>query len=257
MILTSRPKIRNIESALQQLQEDITSLYNQSNQAVSNKTDNQTSAKEKLRFVETANTQTTRNLYVSLSVSWERYGIKLPPYQKIAPKLSRAVQVLKHATEHSPELHGKLNVVLVPPLKVLSFPLLTSMRSAQGLPADLVIDNLPKSAKGAQRQWKVVVAYTGEQGLYLGTPKDILFDKSYMIAGFNTLKLGYREYAALSLQQSKPIDQKTWTVLLGDYQEDSPFVPCAGFINGQYRFELIEIDTVFGNDRFRPAIEVT
>jgi hypothetical protein len=201
----------------------------------------------------------TIQTYSYLAHAWMVHGIAIPAITEIDKKLARARKIIESLTETDTTIGLQMGVLLVPPIDLVSFPITPKIRLNQAhiLLNDYVTGELLETASGKRKKtWQVLVAHLGGTGLDFGSAAQIQKYKKYLINGFDTRALGLRQYIALTLQINNIIDQNVWTILLGEQLANTTLVPSATFINGQYRFELDESNSILGEERFRPAIEV-
>lgn len=193
--------------------------------------------------------------YEQLAEAWKRQAMTIPGFAKLKPKLLKAYKILEQVSVAKPELRTALVPLLVPPSKDLpaAQPAEAFEESRFVLAPEYVEAKLAQPK--ADRSWRLLLAYAEPEGLYLGSPEQIMADKRYLIAGCDTRALGVREYSALALQQPEAIDTASWTLLLKNYKTNAP-VPCASFDGRAYRLSVEVDDSVFGDDRFRPAIAI-
>lgn len=186
--------------------------------------------------------------------AWEKHGVKIPSYSTLRAKFTRAEKKLKLIAESCPEISSEMIAIVVPPVKVMPFPA-NELRNNQGLTSyeDYVHHAIASPIK--QRNWRVLLTYAAPDSIFIGSPKQMLKDKSYILAGFDMRDLGLREYSALSLQADYLLDEVSWTALLKDYKKNRP-ITYVGYMQGRYRFEIEDADNILDDDGFRPTIEV-
>lgn len=195
--------------------------------------------------------------YKYLASSWSVHGIKIPSFTSLKKSLSHARSIMASGLFNQPELSGKLGILLVPPTKILGAPGAKDFRKNQPfISLDDYVDSQTVKRPGV-KEWQLYVVYNDPVPLNYGTAAEMLVAKSYLMGNQDTRGLGIHEYYALSLQTPYKLDENTWTLLLNGCSPKSRSVTSVTFINGQYRFEVDESDTVFGDQRFRPAIRVT
>lgn len=197
----------------------------------------------------------TMKEYETLQTKWQRYDIKLPPYSALEAKLRAAYNTIFTLCALLPELQGKMSLLAIPPKKSLGFPVNPKLRLLQNpdLGNDLLSSGLGKVRE--DKSWRILAVYGAPSGIYLESPKTIFERKMHLKADFDMSALGLLEYTALTLQNVELIDSTTWTVLMKDYKGDE-VLPYATFKDGRYRFEMDKSYSVYGNVRFRPAVEV-
>lgn len=197
--------------------------------------------------------------YQKLQADWSQYGIKIPSLANLSLSLATAHKIIKELSQVKPELRNNLEILLVPPTKTLGFPVKDEYRKKQYQVsgADVIEADFPTPT--ADKKWKLLVVYVAPAGLYLGSPDKILKDELYMIAGHDCRALGANEYNALSLQKNSRLDTDTWTLLMKKDKKNkttSGLVGVATFSGNRYRFDTDDINSMFGDIRFRPAIEI-
>lgn len=193
--------------------------------------------------------------YELLQTKWQHYGLILPKYSELEARLNAAYNIVRTISAVLPELHGKMSLLVIPPKKYLNFPLNPKLRLLQNpdMGNDLLSAGLPKTK--ADKNWRIMVVYAGPSGIYLESPKTIFERQLHLKANFDMSALGLLEYTALTLQNIEIIDTGTWTVLMKDYG-GGKLLPYATFKDGRYHFEMDTSSSLYGNVRFRPAIEV-
>jgi hypothetical protein len=193
--------------------------------------------------------------YNSLRTAWDIYGISIPAYNSLQPKLLNAHKIILEMTAYMPELSNKLDILVVPPGNTLPFPAPAELRGLQefSLGQDYVDPDFRIPA--GNRKWRILVVYDENVALPMGIPTDILATKSYVIGGYDSRALGPMEYSALTLQCKYPIDDGAWTLLLKNHKPNES-VLSATFADGRYRFDSDDAGTGLDIDYFRPAVEV-
>ena len=156
--------------------------------------------------------------YRNLKELWGRFSIDIPPYEKLAAKLEMAERVAQEIMEAEPRLAGDMDILLVPPIELMGWPVKDELRGAQGLEHDWIHFGRGSEQPTQSEEWRVFAADVKPvRGIKFKSAKSILRNNEYEIAGYDTRGLGVAEYAAMSLQCSYPIDAKTETYLLLDY----------------------------------------
>ncbi len=250
MLLKEFKQISDIDNQINSMHKQLADLYARREQYITQP--------GKTQIFSTGNSTTEIGLktaYTTLQAAWKQYGINIPPIKTIKKRLLKAHDLIQEMSS-VPDLQGNLDLLLVPPAKLVGRVENNSLRQKQSfitLP-DFISYELPRSFSG--KSWHLLVVYNGPQGLEWGTARDILDSKKYLINGRDARGLGLYEYFSLSLQASKPLDEGVWTSLLKNTSSSSKMVPSATFHQGQYRFELDDVRGVLGDERFRPAIEV-
>ncbi len=256
MLLKQFQKVFEIDNRISEMQKELLDLYKERTGIVDPETktlfERLNPAARKVNYPAEVDVW-TRAQHDRLFKAWQRYGIDIPPLTKLKAKLAKAHALITKISQARPEIGEGFSVLLVPPAKLLKFPLSKELRAAQGLNYDFVQENFPKVKGG--KQWRLFVVFDRPAGIYLGSPRKILAEKSFVIGGIELNGLGPLEYAALTLQSPQLVDQGSWTMLLAGVKPKE-LVPCATFMAGLYRFELTDMDSVFGDDKFRPATEI-
>lgn len=193
--------------------------------------------------------------YEALVAVWRQYGVALPSHRTMKTRLLKAHKTLQDIAQAKPEWQNGMTAVFVPASSALSFPVDGTMRAKQPFitSPDYTETNLP--AVTVDKQWRLLLVYKEAEGLYAGSLEMMLDKKEQKVAGHDVTALGLREYLAFSLQQTKPVDVQTWTILPKD-RIGNDQVPCVSYTQGQFRFVTDEVNSVFGDNRFRPAIEI-
>lgn len=179
-------------------------------------------------------------IYRRVAKAWQQYGVKVPAFSTFKTRLKRAAVINQKLSEEYEGLAGEMQVVLVPPTTTLNKILKVDEEGQK----QLLIDSDVSRKKSTK--WQVVTVYAGSEGIPLES--DIFQNRQNLCA------LGVNEYLALVIQEQLLIDEANWTVLLRD--SDGTTAPCVAFANGSYRFMNDEIDSVFGDNIFRPAVEI-
>jgi hypothetical protein len=204
-----------------------------------------------------AKTEWIDNQVQLLTKTWDKYGLKVPHGKKFDQHIDRAYDVINELEALNPQLAGQLGIVLVPPTRAKIFPANKKLRTKQ--PFMLGEDQLVMVEIDTQkhRDWRVLVAVVGPTGLAWGDAKEIIGTKRFKQANYDLRALGPVEYTAMTLQSNFVIDLGTWTMLLRDFDNlDEDEVVAATMVNGSYSFSRGDKHTAFGDDRFRPAVEI-
>ncbi len=258
MLVSELKKVIDIDSRITSLHQELATLYLERQQYIKQNNTDTTSHKHqgRINHVDRIEEAWSQNTYDYLVKSWEIYGIKIPALRALKKSLYKAHAATTRISSEHPEVAGKLGVLLVPPAQILGQPGEHKYRQQQPFVNldDYLTSELAKRYQ--QKNWRLFIVYLDEVPMNLGKAKDILSDKKYLISGYDTRGLGVYEYYALSLQSAKPLDQHTWTLLLKGYSASTKTVASVTFINGQYRVEIDDTDGVFGDERFRPAVEI-
>lgn len=185
--------------------------------------------------------------------AWEAYGLQLPAYSGVESKFMKAYKILGHLESAYPEIAAQMEIVAIPPSRLMSFPdsTLRCLQAATDLP-DFV--NISVSSK-KDTSWRFLLVYGGQDSLYGGSAKRIIKEKRYVMAGYDMRALGPREYMAMTLQKDELLDSVTWTVFMKSYKGKAE-VSYAGYRQGRYRFDVEDADNILEDDGFRPAIEL-
>lgn len=249
-------RISNLHSELMELYRRRSSLSRSSSQLSMDMIANPWEALETARIYQA---KWLDEQYQKLQADWSQYGIKIPGLANLRLPLATAHKVIKELSQTKPELRNNLEILLVPPTKLIGFPVKDDHRRKQYQVSGADVVEAGFSAPAADKNWKLLVAYSAPAGLYLGSPDKILKDELYMIAGYDTRALGANEYNALSLQKNSRIDTDTWTLLMKKDKKDKTapgLVSVASFSANRYRFDTDDSNSMFGDIRFRPAIEI-
>lgn len=182
----------------------------------------------------------TEAVYRRLAKAWQQYGLQVPAFSTFKTRLKRAEAINQKLGEEYEGLAGEMQIVLVPPTTALNKILQVDEEGQKQLLIDADVTR-KKSTK-----WQVVTVYAGSEGIPLES--DIFQNRQNLCA------LGVNEYLSLVIQEQLLIDEANWTVLLRN--SDGTTAPCVAFANGSYRFMNDEIDSIFGDNIFRPAVEI-
>lgn len=250
MLTSQLKKIIEIDEKINSIHQELSDLY----QERADITDRKPTAQTSPNIQHMSKTRWGQAQYQRLTSIWKQYDITVPSKQSLEARLHRAYDLILELSDAQPELVGDLSVMLVPPHKDLPFPVPTEIRNkqAQDQEQDYVHPELPKEKKS--KGWRLLIVHTGADGLYLGNTATILSNKQYMVGKRDMRALGAREYAALTLQE-QGIDTNSWTLLLRDTQPADHHTPIASNTDGRYRFDITDTNSIFSDDRFRPAIE--
>lgn len=197
--------------------------------------------------------------YAKLASAWDVYNIDIPEQAKLEAKLIHARKILAGIEAVDQKLAKNMQIILVPPKRLLSFPASINMREKQPHieKADYVNPALLHKHQTPSNSWRMLVVLTSPSGLNYGSAGAILKEKKYRLCGLDARALGVYEYTALTLQCNRAIDQNVWTILLKNTESaDASLITSVKLVGKQYRFELDEAGGAFGDERFRPAIEV-
>ncbi len=126
----------------------------------------------------------------------------IPSFAQLRVKLLKAYKILEDVSAVQPELRATMVPLLVPPSQDLpaAQPAEAFEQSRFVLTPEYVEAKLTQPK--AERSWRLLLAYAEPEGLYLGSPQQVMADKRYLIAGCDTRALGVREYTALALAAS-------------------------------------------------------
>ncbi len=262
MLVSELKKIIDIDSRITSLHQELAALYSERqkyikhNSAVTAANIPKSNTIRHPKYPAAPDMSWVSQSYNYLEKAWNQYGINIPSSRQLRKGLIKSYEVIADLSDNQPELRGKLGLLLVPPSGVLGQPYDNKYRRQQAFIN--LDDHLNPSLikRYQQKKWRLFVIYNDEIPLNLGKAKDILSDKKYAISSHDMRGLGVYEYYAMSLQTPKPMDEHTWTLLLKGSGTLSNTVTSVTFINGQYRFEIDDTDGVFGDERFRPAIEI-
>ncbi len=252
MLLSNISEVNEIDNQIGQIHGQLSELYLKRSTLMTDKPAKKTAAKS--TPVQQGN-EWAEAQYDSLVATWRQYGVALPSHRTMKTRLLKAYKILQEVSQARPEWHDTMTAVFVPKTADLPFPLNASFRKQQAFvnTPDYIESSL--TAPKVDKQWRLLLVYKEPEGLYAGSLEMMLNKKERIIANYDVTALGVREYAAFSLQQSQPIDSQTWTIL-PKTRQSSGQITCVGCIDGQFRFVVDEINGVFGDNRFRPAIEV-
>lgn len=247
MLLTQFKEVSKIDTRIQKIHQELAELYERRSVLAQ---------AGELRFVPSDNRATAiEKEYAHLVNVWHRYGLKPPTLKYLKPSLTRAMGVMQDLIAAKPELKGQLALVLVPPTKELQQALASRLSVQRFVHAlDSIDPELPHPE--VRLKWRVFVMYTAAEGLAWASARTMLADNLYKIGGHDANALGQQEYAALTLHRTEVIDEASWSMLPRDLNADTEVLPCATFENGRYRFDHDDLDNIFGDNRFRPAVEV-
>lgn len=182
----------------------------------------------------------TEALYQHLVQTWAQREIKVPAFRTLKARLEKVKASQARLATKYPELQGQLRVVLVPPKANLAK--LLSKDHSEGQQQIVLEGELTDTSK-----WSLVLIYASAEGLELNHPTT--HDKQLQALGVN-------EYIALVAQEELLIDEQQWTVLLKGKSKHDQTAPCVKFTNQAYHFMTDEIDSIFNDNGFRPAMEL-
>lgn len=251
MLLKHLEQVAEIDDMINQIHEELVDLYRERAHLMGTKPGKLPTLPQ---AVARKRSDWTAEQYENLKMAWAQYDISIPAYATLKKRLQKARTVIEKLTKAEPTWKDKLQVVLVPPTSKLQFPVQAELRMKQDwITTPDYVDALLHTPKATT--WQVMVVYGANEGLYMGSPEMMLNKKNSKVANYDITKLGVREYAAFSLQNGSSVDTQTWTVLPKQRLSDGKMA-CVAYIDGQYRFDVDEVNGVFGDNRFRPAIEV-
>lgn len=264
MLLSQFQKIQEIDQKLNELHNQRTKLFNAEAASQAQRPAGYFPAvpsAEPPAVTSSLNTKErwVQQTYAELVAKWQTRGIKAPKLNNLRARLEQAHEILDQISVIKPELHGKMTTVLVPPDKDIEYSAATDAKLKKIKPLHLSQEFIEAKFKkqNIRKSWRVIVAFSEAEGVYIGTPKQLLNEKHYLIAGYDAYGLGLHEYSALVLQEFGRVDAATWTVLLQGCAPKSNIVPAVKFENGHYLFSTETAISPFGDIRFRPAIEIT
>lgn len=255
MLLTELKKVIEIDGRISNLHQELSSLYEQRALYVQPSTQTASQPQEGVAVRKTSE-DWAEVKYSELSRAWAKHHIALPKKAVLKKRLRKARDIITALETIEPEFISRLEILLVPPAKELGYPTISSLRSSQSFVTigDFVNAELP--GKFTANDWRLFVVYNGATALEMGSAKDILASGKYMLGGYDGRGLGFMEHFALTLQLNKALEPGRWTSLLRNCTKTTARVPSVTFYNGQYRYELDAAEGVFGDELFRPAVEV-
>lgn len=261
MLLTELKKVIEIDGRISRLHRELTALYEERanyvqspNHTISLQTDGGVVSEGTTAKISPE--LWSEQQHTDLKKIWSSYHLAIPTLAQLKPRLLNAHAAIEALEKSDNNFKNNLVVLLVPPSKELSPARLKHFRAAQ---AFISIDdyiNPELMTDDNHRNWRVIVVFNEPIALNWGSAKNILTKKKYLIAGYDTRALGLSEHLAFSLQNSQPVDKDTWTSLLKDCQADTELVASVTFFKGQYRYEIDDVEGIFGDERYRPAIEI-
>ncbi len=259
MLVSELKKVIEIDSRITGLHQELATLYVERQKYIEQTaTPGRSVIEGSPLSIQSADTGVTwlQTTYNQLSEAWSAYDVKIPALRQLKKPLVKASLVISNLSKDRPELAGRLTILLVPPVHILGQPVDNKHRQSQTFVNldDYFGEDLIKRYQ--QKKWRMLVVYDDQVPLNFGKASELLAAKSYMIGGYDIRGLGVYEYFALSLQSPRPLDRHTWTLLLKGTRALAKTVTSVTFINGQYRFEVDDTDGVFGDERFRPAVDI-
>lgn len=251
MLLNQLNQVTEIDNLITEIQDELSQLYQERSSLL-----NGTGVKQQSlpQLVKTKQADWVAEQYRNLAAVWAQYSIAIPSLTSLKPRLNKAYKTIKALEAAKPDWIDWLRVILVPPTNKFSFPVAAELRMSQSFvtSADSLDASLPTVKKDAV--WRVLVVYAADEGLYSGS-LEMMLKQDNKVAGYDTTALGVREYAAFSMHLIQPVDTQSWSILPKG-QTKAEQVPCVAFVDGQFRFDSDEVNSVFGDNRFRPAVEV-
>lgn len=252
MLLKHLDQVAEIDDMINQIHDELADLYRERSVLMGGKI---TASPKFHKVIAAKQNDWMTDQYQALKATWKQYDVTVPAYATLKTRLQKARKAIAKLEAAKPDWKDQLEVVLVPPTNKLSFPLEDKVRLQQtGVTTPDYVDTVLKAPKSSSK-WRVLVVYSANEAVYMGSSEMMLDAKNRKVAGYDVTKLGLAEYAAFSLQQTAPVDTQTWTILPKERVGDSQ-VACVAYVDGQYRFDIDDINDVFGDNRFRPAIEI-
>lgn len=196
--------------------------------------------------------------YAMLSNAWSVHKIDIPSLTILAKKLAKAQKIIQAVNQDDSKVGKHLGILLVPPDNIMQLPFNRRRINTQTHIAldDYIDPEVAVNTFAKKNSWQLLVAHTSATGLQWGSAVEILKHNKYNICGYDANAMGLRQYVALSLQLNKALDVGVWNMLLHNQLPETKQVLSVTFLNGQYRFELDEPNSILGDERFRPAIEI-
>lgn len=255
MLLKDLDTVTTIDSKITELHSELQKLYQERARLFSEPTpqDEKQNAKAKTDTLRRTGDAISAE-YDRLRNLWLRYDVTIPSLDELNSGFEKGLTVISSLQEDNKALDHRLSFVLVPPAKILNSKTLPTLREKQQLIQSDHFET-PVSFENKSRKWRLLVVYTGQEGLNLGSAEQLIATKSYLMNNQDTRKLGLTEYIALSLQHPLPLDIQHTTLLVKDHKASNSEVLSVGLIGGGYRFMTDDIKGI-GNERFRPAVEV-
>ncbi len=264
MKVTDLKKVTEIDASLTMIHQEVERLYHERARIMHHEdmlpaAEPRTpqAIKPVMQVIDEAQQGWAKSTHAKLERAWAKHGITIPKYDVFSERYKKAYGIVQDLEKAMPELKGAMEVVVVPPKRDLKLPLDNKVRELDEtlFDADEVIKKVKKSR--SQKNWSVLLVYAYDNGLYMGVPATIIEDGLYMINGYDARSLGVAEYAALVVSQDKPLDVGTNTMLLKDMSPTSA-IPYASYEHEKttFKVDVFGFGGVFGDDRFRPAVEV-
>lgn len=193
--------------------------------------------------------------YLRLQAQWQRIGLAIPSRKILKRRLIKANEVKRTLGNANSELKDNMAIVLIPPTSSLAFPFTTRLRKHQPfvLTDDYVCRELTQLV--SSNSWRVLLVYDKLEGLALQDPHELEANDAYLLAGYDLRALGVYEYAVFSLHCTEIIDKKSWTILFAK-DGRANLRPCVTFTANRFFFDLDDMGNLFGDDYFRPAVEI-
>lgn len=260
MLLKEYNKLLEIDELITDLQTQLSSLYNSratllgSDGAAQRK---RKPSKEIDTLADSVKEFVATSEYQKLLHAWSRYEIDIPAYYQLEKMIVKALDIRTFINKTVPTLQDTLKLVLCPPAKFLNPDTLAELHKKQ--PHITANDELQESLlKGFRaKKWRMFLIYSEKEGLYMGSPEEVIDQSAETLAGHDSLALGAPEYLALSLQENTTtLDTATCTLLPKHGIQKDGTVPAANCKQGTYHFTKEEADTLFGDVRHRPAINI-
>lgn len=255
MLLSDYKRVIEIDSTINDLHVQLTSLYNERANIVF--------APEELQLTATSGVPDKRRTtgttvdnewelssYNDLKQIWDGFEVAVPTFKKLQSKLVKA----KHAIS---DLQLQLDdnsftVVLVPPAAIIQRLVKDGVFERNNINLTAVQQTV-NSAKN--RSWTLHIVAANPINVYSDSEL-LIADNHQRISGYEMAGLNTMEYAVYVLTSSRVVDENSWSILTRSIDATEGTITCVSYLGNSYQFENDLVDVLVGNNHFRPAMEI-
>lgn len=234
--------INELDAAIAGLHNDLVRLYQERASILNSPAGASKPAISKKTAAKSTTAEIERNYYI-LQAKWAGMGATFPTFKRLEKKLQRAYDLQTQIEQANPAWRGKLNIVAVPPTKILEKILATDPRAQQLFVLDdVALSNLPQ-----RTVWSLTLAVDADQSLPIYGLTSFIERETYRQYCYDCRGMGLMELLAAELQGIQTVFDGSWTVLLRDYK-DTGQVLCATYAEGQISFSTEDTNCLLGDN---------
>ncbi len=255
MLLADYKRVIEIDSTINDLHEQLSSLYNERANIVF--------APEELQSTPELTTINTRQTigttidnkwelssYNELRQIWADFDIVIPIFNKLQPKLLNAKRAISNLQLQLQD--SSFTLLLVPPAVIIHKLVKNGIFEQNGVNL-AAIQQTVRTAKS--RSWTLHIVATDP--ITVTSESELLVaDNHQRISGYEMSGLSTTEYAIYVLTNPQIVDENSWSILTRSINAKEGTITCVSYLGNSYQFENDLVDVLIGNNHFRPAMEI-